>query len=100
LLTSIPSRYVTGGGGGEVVGWKSPVAAYATLTPNSDDTLVPPTVVIAYQVLPETTATHVADHDPPDTVPVVVTMVPAGMLTIDAADVAGDALSRAVQFAA
>ncbi|HXR26640.1 MAG TPA: hypothetical protein VN771_02150 [Candidatus Baltobacteraceae bacterium] len=88
------------GGGGEVVGANRPVAAYATLTPNSDDTLVPPTAVITYHVLPETAVTHVADHDPPDTVPVVVTMVPAGMLTIEAADVAGDSLSRAVQFAA
>jgi hypothetical protein len=56
--------------------------------------------VIAYQVLPETGVTHVADQDPPDTGPVVVTIVPVGMLTSDVADVEGDARSRTVQLVA
>jgi hypothetical protein len=76
------------------------VAAYATLTPYSVETLVPSTAVIAYQVLPETTIPHVADQDPPDTVPVMVTIVPVGTLTSDVADVEGDARSRTVQLAA
>jgi hypothetical protein len=70
------------------------------LTPYSDDTLVPLTAVIAYQVVPETDVTHVVDHDPPDTVAVVVTTVPVGMLTSDVADVEGDDRSRTVQLAA
>jgi hypothetical protein len=76
------------------------VAAYATLTPYNVDTLVPLTAAIANQVLPETDVPQVADHDPPVTVPVVVTMVPVGIVASDAADVAGDALSMAEQLAA
>jgi hypothetical protein len=75
------------------------VAAYATLTPYNVDTLVPLTAAIANQVLPETDVPQVADHDPPVTVPVVVTMVPVGMLVIEEADVAGEARSKAVHIA-
>jgi hypothetical protein len=42
----------------------------------------------------------VADHASPDTVPAVVTTVPAGMLMIDGADVEADDRSRTVQWAA
>jgi hypothetical protein len=52
-------------------------------------TLVPPTAVIAYQVLPDTDEVHVAVHASPITVPVVVTTVPVGMLMIDVPDVEG-----------
>ena len=61
---------------------------------------MPSTALIAYQVLPETAVRQVADQDPPATLPVAVTIVPAGMLTSDVADVAGAARSRTVQLAA
>jgi hypothetical protein len=64
------------------------------------NTLAPPTAVIASQVLPATDVGHVADHESPDTVPAVVTTVPAGMLMIDGADVEADDRSRTVQLAA
>jgi hypothetical protein len=75
------------------------VAAYATLTPYNVDTLVPLTAATTYQVLPETDAPQVDDHDPPVTVPVVVTTVPVDMATIEEADVAGEARSKAVHIA-
>ena len=40
---------------------------------------------------------QVADQEPPATLPVVVTIVPVGMLTSEVADVAGADRSRAVQ---
>ncbi|MGO9180304.1 MAG: hypothetical protein ACLQHS_13760 [Candidatus Limnocylindrales bacterium] len=55
--------------------------------------------MISYQVLPETDAPQVADHDPPVTVPVVVTTVPVGIVTSDAEDVDGEARSRTAQLA-
>ena len=61
---------------------------------------MPPTAVIAYQVLPDTDRVHVAVHASPITVPVVVTTVPVGMLMIDVPDVEGVWRSRAVQAAA
>ena len=61
---------------------------------------MPSTALIAYQVLPETAVPQVADQEPPATLPVVVTIVPAGMLTSEVADVAGADRSRAVQVAA
>ena len=60
---------------------------------------MPLTAVIAYQVLPEADGPQVADHDPPDTVPVVVTTVPVAIVTSDAADVEGEARSRTAQLA-
>ncbi|MGO9207550.1 MAG: hypothetical protein ACLQBX_15445, partial [Candidatus Limnocylindrales bacterium] len=67
--------------------------------PYNVDTSVPLTAMISYQVLPETDAPQVADHDPPVTVPVVVTTVPVGIVTSDAEDVDGEARSRTAQLA-
>ncbi len=61
---------------------------------------MPSTAVISYQVLPETGVTQVSDQDSPGTVPVVVTIVPVGMVTSVAADVEGAIRRRAPQAAA
>ena len=62
--------------------------------------LTPFIATIAYQVFPETSVTHVADHGSPWTVPVVVTIAPVGIVTRAAAVIEGEARRRAEQAAA
>lgn len=67
----------------------NPVAAYTALSPNMELVLLPLIATILSQVLPFTKVLQSADHEPPETVPVAVTMVPAEMTFLMVAVVLG-----------
>src|SRR5258708_30846782 len=76
-----------------------PEAAYTVETPYRLRAVLPPTEVIASQVLPETAVTQFADQGSPATVWLLTTSVPVVIVASTAAEVAGVPRRFTSQFA-